>query len=117
MTDQAHIKVLLESIKSLLSNKSAWTTGAYAKTSGGEECLPLHPLAVCWCLSGAVLKRTKNRQDRSLAFNAIDIALKPELSAARLFPRSYIVNFNDGATFEEVHAVLDRAIANQEATP
>jgi len=43
-------------VRDLLIDASKWTTKTSARNAEGEACSPISKDAVCWCLSGAMLK-------------------------------------------------------------
>lgn len=43
-------------IKDFLDTPEKWTKGNIAKTVEGEPASPHNPEAVCWCLSGLIVK-------------------------------------------------------------
>lgn len=39
----------------LLSTPDKWTKNSHAREQGGEPVDPFNPIAVCWCLEGALI--------------------------------------------------------------
>ena len=46
----------LKAMRELLATPDRWTRSFEARDSNGIECMYCDPDAVCWCLSGAMLK-------------------------------------------------------------
>ncbi len=56
----------------LLRNRNHWTSGVLARDAAGAECEPTSPLAVQWCMRGALIKTARllvadDRQAHELA--------------------------------------------------
>jgi hypothetical protein len=86
-------------IKELLSDKSRWCQGTYAKNQSDISVMPTSEAACKWCLSGATLKIT-NGEYQSEIWDKINvyIANKYEMSVPK---------FNDTHTYEEVMEVVN----------
>lgn len=58
MSDLLFQQALIEA-KALLEDPGHWTSGAYARNLEGSSVDPLSPVAVCWCLEGAIRLKTE----------------------------------------------------------
>ena len=81
----------------LLSDKSKWTTKAWARDAEGTPCLISSESAVCFCLSGAISRCYKDNP--FVLGTAIGTAIS-------LVPN--ITDFNDTSSYEEVFAVAKK---------
>lgn len=52
-----------------------WTRGWYARNALGKQCGVDDPLAVCWCLRGAIEKRVGDGDESLIVMRAFDEAL------------------------------------------
>lgn len=87
-----------------------WTQDWYAKDANGEECSSRDPIAVCWCLRGAIERRVGDWGDETQTFRAFDAALGHEPEENHL----YLVEWNDepGRTVAEVIALCEKVAAS-----
>lgn len=85
-----------------------WTQGHWARTESGERCTENHQKAACWCLRGAIDKRTPN--DPLAVYVAFDAALGHTLKPGM---RLEFVDWNDepGRTVGEVIELCEK-VAN-----
>jgi len=88
-------------VKELLSDKSKWTQGVYARNKDGESVLSCDPQATCYCLSGALA--------RCYVGGSATFWIMYRRIEALLAPNQTIPRFNDKATFEEVKALVEMA--------
>lgn len=72
--DQAAI---LRRARVLITDKTKWTQGEYARDKDGDRCLPDEPRAVCWCANGAYAKAAHEAgYNVALHFTPLDIAAR-----------------------------------------
>ena len=81
-------------VKDLLSDESRWTQFCFARNENREECGPRDPEAVCWCLSGAIVKCYA---DKSNEMKEVKSKVVGELQ--RLYGRSMPTQYKDGYAF------------------
>ena len=102
------VRASLIALLALFSDASKWTQRAWARKASGEETDPMDPEATCFCLAGGVQKVTDNGSNPR--FNplrrAVNMALMAQTSQTH-----FLGSFNDRATFEEVHTVIVKALA------
>jgi hypothetical protein len=94
-------EVLMEAAKLV---RRGWCKGWFARTRNGSKCDHDDPLAVSWCVMGALKKATNYPQNHDLIFDAqakLQIAISPHP----------ILLFNDqeAKTAEEVAQKLEEA--------
>lgn len=96
--------------RKLLSDPKKWIKGAYARSAANHVIRPTSKKAVCFCLSGAILRYTK---DDDLAYDHAERAVKHVLTRTFASTRS-LAGFNDADSTQhaDVLRVLDRAIAS-----
>lgn len=94
---------IIKKARELLSDPKRWTTGAGARDKHGDPIPVNSPMAVCWCMSGA-LARIAGYSD---AWDAEKL-LHPN------FPGG-ITGFNDTHEHADVLELMDKAIARLEA--
>ncbi len=82
----------------LLQDPSHWTQGTFAKSQSGKEVNPKSPIAVCWCLRGAIAKCYTGFE--SEAIEKLNTALPHNVS---------MIHFNDTSTHKEIVALLEKA--------
>lgn len=116
---------LLYKVRSLVTK--GWTQGAYARNSEGVNLESDHPMAVCWCLSGAFVRAcydmigslfekplitTKELTDLSEAYDEARLAVMLKIRSLTFLKYESIVSFNDSSytTKEQVIALLDIVI-------
>jgi hypothetical protein len=97
---------VLQAARNLISDPAHWTQGYWARTADGDLVQPEHPMAVCWCVAGAVNK--VGLLDKKAIWMAI-IALETILDVTPW--KRLLFDYNDEHTHAEVLALLDRAIA------
>lgn len=104
MTAKKTIDVL-KAARDLISDRSRWTTGDFAKDADGLPVPAASPDAVCWCSVGAIYKAADERGvKRPKVYDALHAAAKPRIP--------WMINDHDG--HKAALALLDLAIAQQE---
>lgn len=88
-------------VEKLLSDKSKWTTGVYARNSRGSEIGVNETDAVCFCLSGAIRKCYGYSKWANVFLPKINQHLTDKLEG-----ETGIYIFNDTHTYEEVMILL-----------
>jgi hypothetical protein len=99
---------ILKAARELISVPERWTQHEYARDFHGNPVSALSPLAVCWCLNGA-LQRVKTEPGPSYATKALREVL------GKYGPNPS--EFNDTQNHPDVLALFDRAIAKLENSP
>lgn len=100
---------IMEGVKALLSSPDKWTQNSMARTSDKVPVNSGDPEAQCWCVSGALSKVTGGlNTDWNMGMWIMAKAISPSLPIAVSIP-----GWNDShnRTYEDVVAMLDRAIA------
>lgn len=82
----------------LLKDPSHWTQETFARTKSGKEVGPKSPIAVCWCLRGAIAKCYDGFE--SEAIEKLNTVLPNNVS---------MVHFNDTSTHEDIVNILEKA--------
>lgn len=98
---------VLNDAAELLSDPARWHKGSYAGNMLGEP-VPTHdPEAVCWCLSGALVRSNSV----NIGYIAHDEAYHALTTVVQDMGHSTIVKFNDHpeTTHEMVMRVMDTA--------
>ena len=103
----------LRALDALFSDESKWTKGVYARDALGGEVSVVSPVAVCWCLSGGgrlVISRDPERHEALIG------ALNRALPQGALPQGAWYVDWQDNPcrTFDEVKALIAKAIATEE---
>lgn len=113
MTDEERKEVagILSEVRELLSDKSRWTKGSYARDKDGQPVGVRSRKAVCWCLEGAirkVLERYKNNDHYAAYFT---LTCKAFMDATGT-PDVHIADWNDRhiRTWRFTLTTLDDAI-------
>ena len=102
---------ILEGVKALLASPMNWTQRSMSREESGMSVHPTNATATCWCLSGAIVHLTggidENWRD---ACWALSNAIAPGYAYGVSIPA-----WNDvpGRTYDEVMAVVDRAIEHE----
>jgi hypothetical protein len=97
-------------VKELLATEEQWTQGHYAKNTNGTPVGYTSEDACSFCLLGALDKTVQNLICRS-EIPSLCVAINEKLNAMAGNNDDVILSeFNDTHTYEEVIAVLDRAI-------
>ena len=101
----------LEAMRNTLSDPGAWTTGASARDEDRQTTDVYGIDAVSWCLIGALWRHTDRGAQRQAAKQALLTVINLQL------PAMGIRSFNDapGRTLDEILAVIDGAIAVEDA--
>lgn len=99
MSDELQI---LRDLRDLLEPPQNWIKGAYARDEHGFLAGSTHPLATCWCLSGAVTRVAPSHQV---------VARIYRLLARRGFVSLPEFNDHPDTTHSDVLELLDEAIA------
>lgn len=95
-------------VKELISDKSKWCQGFVAR-DGNEYPVPAQSHFACkWCLTGGITV-CYSTNDRYQVKSAIERAIEKLFPSRFAAGQGYIPAFNDGATWEEIHAVLEEA--------
>lgn len=98
----------LKATRKRIANPGNWTQGVMARDSQGERCDVSSEQAYCFCLAGAASASIRFQHDYLRVFDALNVfAIK---AGSR-----HVADFNDSHTHEEVLALIDRAIAQEEA--
>ena len=98
----------LRALRELLSERSRWTRGAYARDEHENKLNdPLAEEATCWCLSGAIKRVAKSM------FNERQDVLR---QAVRKHCHMAIPIFNDRSEHADVLRVIDLALAEAHAS-
>lgn len=92
---------IVKDIRALLSDRSKWTTGTFARNDQGRVVGARSEEAVCWCLVGAFEKVT-NHGTNNFEFNEFE----------KNFPNRYVAAWNDQHNYEDVRDMLDALIEN-----
>jgi hypothetical protein len=100
----------LTEIKQLFATPASWTQGSFARNASGETVLLTSPRATCFCLRGAVARLQE--KDFSNIRVKTTFALKAELPDGF----STLVQFNDLKGYEDVVALIDRALTTASAS-
>ena len=119
----------LKELKSLLQVPERWTEYASARTAEGSPCDATYPGAVCWCLTGAVLKvvtaLAKKEHPTLKAHLFLDVLTQNLIYALRIQLQdghSYriqtmeLTTFNDAHDHKDVLALIDATLATQSAS-
>ncbi len=104
---------ILKDARELLSDKNRWTKGSQARRRG-VSCVAQHPLADCWCVSGAFQKVAPALALE--AFNVLHGVLPPLGDDPFNLNRAMSpIMFNDSyASHEQILQAFDVAIAQLE---
>lgn len=109
MPEQVLVSQLLRAAKDRIKTRSSWTQGALARSAEGFSVMPESRFAMSRCTMGALYAALgSSRRQSTLVFRA-----ERYLSGA--INEKSVSQLNDFGTFEEVHAMFDRAIQNAEA--
>lgn len=100
---------VLRGARELLSEPERWTKDAGARDAKGAPCGWDAEDASCWCLDGALCRLAY--RNNAAAYQEAGAALRKFV----LDDYDSYVDFNDSRTHSEVLALLDRAIAAEEA--
>lgn len=92
---------IVKEMRALLSDRSKWTTGTFARNERGSVVPARSEEAVCWCLVGAYEKVTDGSTN-SFEFNEFE----------GKFPNRYVAAWNDEHKYEDVRDMLDALIQN-----
>jgi len=84
----------------LLSDRSKWTRGAYARTADGEWCSSWSEIAVRWCAVGAINRCYPDQWDR------LNAKLKVREKTA---DNDELSKLNDAGEYDAVLAILKEA--------
>lgn len=107
-----------KTIAELLATPDSWTDGQLARGSDGEFVSPTSPMAVCWCLLGAIEVIYPVDKTYGLGFGqryreAYSVSCRLQKSIAELHSEfdGSVQDFNDadGRTHEEILAVVKHA--------
>lgn len=90
--------------------KERWTAGAYARRADGLIVWPSHPDAICWCLSGAVMKL----YPQELGTHKLNDELY--YAVVNNTEMHGVIHLNDAGRFEGVSAFLDKMIELEECS-
>lgn len=101
-------------IKELLSDASKWTQGRHAADEKGNDELPESSNAVCWCLSGAIMKcyLDDNEIANRLRFKIVDKInryIKIKSNGLYIKYSNNIIPWNDdkNRTFEDIKILVE----------
>ncbi len=95
------VQQVLADAKALIASPDRWTAGCMARDAGGNSVHPESPVAVKFCLFGALY--------RGWQLHTTAAARKAMLAAAG--SEDGLIIFNDTHTHAEVLALLDKGIA------
>lgn len=98
------IKENLIAIKRLIAPRHNWTTGRFAKDRSGKSVSPVDATAVCWCLTGAMMKEVLCFDDKIAICEILQNIMLEKSNPSSL---SY---FNDIQGHVAVLDLLDEAI-------
>lgn len=96
-------------IKGLFSNPKCWTQRVFSRNEKGYEVAINSPFACCYCLSGAISKVCNDLPGRTELYKSIYSEFVKDISDKLPYSK-YVVPFNDGSTYEEVIALIDKTI-------
>ena len=107
------VRDVLLGARAILTPRGSWIQGRGALDAAGQEVISTEVRAVCWCLSGALMRAaydTSNKAEAARLLNAAWNTINDALPGGRL------VAFNDtpGRQHWEVLALLDTVIENLE---
>lgn len=95
----------------LLSDRSLWTQGSFARDSTGAPCLLKSPTAVCFCMVGALAKVDLDLSDQTDVEGHVRMYYSPFLmKVLKVSTLEQVFEFNDSASYEDVIRVLDLCI-------
>lgn len=97
----------LKKIKELFRDKGKWTSHAWARDATGRRCWGSSPLAVCWCLGGAMSMTAQRSSQLWAVRNALIDADFDGLG---------IIGVNDIGGYDAVMILLDIAIEREGRT-
>jgi len=114
MSDDVQKKALevLHKVDDRLSTEDKWTQHAYARDYKGLNVHTSSPDAEKFCLSGAVKVECRHLDDFDLQ-SLVHLTLHEALPT----PHPFIQQFNDVSAFQDVKALLKRAIAKLDSQP
>ena len=96
-------------VSELLSTRKAWTTKAYARTTLNVKVDPQDPLAVAWCIAGALNKCYSSFiPDQTAAYDRLTATLQKWFLQGKSQTASVSI-FNDGSTYEQVLELVTEA--------
>ena len=101
--DKRALRAILRAAKALLAPSGHWTKGELARDAVGAPVEPHSPLAICWCLEGALKKVTRSDQEYKSAVSCL----------MKLNPWQALHRINDACTTSApVLALLSKGIAS-----
>ncbi len=114
---------ILTETRSILRDRTQWTTQAYARDAHGIACTAIDTNAVCWCTVGAIQKAAADKLGGGddaweLADNVMAYVIEQSGDSADPAIISYesqLADINDRHGHDMVLALLDAAIARIEA--
>jgi hypothetical protein len=96
---------ILKEALDLLQDPSHWTRNAFARDDIGMPCQGGDPTAVCWCVSGSLIKTGKSRPVSELTLAFARLA-----TAAEMLYNIDPVAVNDFIGYDAAIEVLKKAI-------
>ena len=103
---------VLTEARNLISEPEHWIQGVYARDAQGLPTDWGSPEAVCWCVTGAILKAAAAIQEQSIEHHALVMRSIKELMFGI---DSNIYTFNDSHNHAEVLEMIGRAIEERKA--
>jgi hypothetical protein len=103
---------VLVAARAKIADPAHWTKGYWARRANGFTCIPRDPMAVCWCVGGAIEACLGGR----LGFDALMEKLEP-IATEILGPtqpdgsKRRVTFLNDHLGHAAALDLLDRAIA------
>lgn len=106
------VRDILSAALTLLSDKSRWTQGVYARDNKNQSCYLANERACCWCLEGAIWKAALDNP-----YSTLDLRLEAIYSARQVAQEKHGAGcfwVNDVQGYEAALEVLKLAIENED---